>query len=223
MAKKRKNSGFDFLLIPKLLIFLALFLGIGMLVQGVKEQMELKNRIAGYETVEGYFIDTGVYSQGHSTGRHHRAPSHYLIYEYHVDGVRYTVRTDHGTGAIPPLGHAKTIHYDPRDPAQAVVSGTNAPSILIVMGLMFTLIPLVMMLAVLANTGALGRLTFNIMDIVVGLVTLVISVGFMYLMAGSFSPLALFSAAGPIALIPMMLGAAGLLLMVRGLRGKSGS
>lgn len=220
MAKKKKASGFDIFIIPKLLIFLALFLGIGMLVQGLKEHFELRNRIAGYESVEGYFIDTGLYSSAHSTGRHHQGATYYLIYEYQVDGVRYTAKTDHGSGVIPPLGHAKTIYYDPLNPSKAVISGTNGPSILIFIGLMFTLVPLVMLLAVLANTGALGKLSFNIMDIVAGLVTFVFGGGFWYLIAESFSLPALFSAAGPLALIPLMLTAVGILLIGRGFLGK---
>lgn len=220
MSKKQKNSGFDIFIVPKLLIFLVLFLGIGMLVQGVKEHIELKNRTVGYESVEGYLIDTGIYSQAHGTGRHHHAATYYLVYEYHVDGVRYTVKTNYGTGTIPPQGSAKTIHYDPHTPSKAVISGTNGPSILIVAGLMFTLVPLVMILAVLANTGALGKPTFNIMDIVMGLVLLVIGGGFIYLMAGTFSPLVLFAVAGPFALIPLMLAVVGLLLVGRGLLGK---
>lgn len=157
-----------------------------MLVQGLKEHFELQNRTAGYETVEGYFVDIGIYSSAHSTGRHHHGTTYYLSYEYQVDRVRYTAKTDHGTGVIPPHGHAKTIYYDPLAPSKAVISGTNCPSILIFIGLMFTLVPLVMILTVLANTGALAKLSFNIMDIVAGLVTFAFGGGFWYLIAESF-------------------------------------
>lgn len=109
-----------------------------MLAQGLKEHFELQNRIAGYETVEGYFVDIGIYSSSHSTGRHHHGTTYYLIYEYQVDG----------------------------------------------------------------------------------LVTFAFGGGFWYLIAESFSPLALFSAAGPLALIPLMLTAVGILLIGRGFLGK---
>ena len=128
-------------LIPKILVVLCLILGMGLFVEGSIEKVKFNKKTEGYESVEGYYIDHELYSEAKTTGRRQKQETYALIYAYSVEGQEYTVKTDYGTGVLPVYGAAKEIHYNPSNPAEAVVSGTNGPIIMIFIGLMFVLIP----------------------------------------------------------------------------------
>lgn len=208
--------------ISKFLVIISLIIGIELLCWGIGEKIEFSNRTEGYESVEGYLIDTDIYSEARLRARGRSKPTTYsLIYAYSVNGTSYTVETDYGTASIPQMGSVKTIKYNPADPSEAVVTGTNGPTIMIYGGLFFTLIPLVMILAFLAISGKLGKLTFNIMDIVIGLVFFVIGLASVYVISGTFSILPLLQYAGPFAAIPVMFVIVGVYMIWKGIFAKN--
>lgn len=186
------------------LIGLCILIGIGLLVFGVNKKIAYNNKIKGYESVDGYFVDTEVYSKSTRHGRHRTNTTYYLIYAYNVDGVEYTARTDYGSGAIPQKGSVKEILYNPENPSEAVVTGTNAAVFVIFMGIFFVLIPLVMIFGILDLGGIFEKLRFHFMDVIIGLVLLVVGLGVSYIIVGGFSLGKLFMLAGPFAVIPIL-------------------
>lgn len=211
------NKGF---LIPKILIILCLFVGIGLFAEGSIEKMKFNKNTKGYESVEGYYIDHELYSEAKTTGRRHKQATYALVYAYTVDGKNYTAKTDYGTGVLPDYGSVKTIRYNPSNPAQAVVSGTNGPIIMIFIGLMFILIPSVFIFFALMLKGTFDHLRINVMDIVAGGVLAIVGGGFIYIIADGFSLKRLWEMAGPVSLIPLMLFVVGLMVVFRGIFGQ---
>ena len=81
----------------------------------------------------------------------------------------------------------------------------------------FTLIPLAMLLILSAAGGRFGSLTFNLMDLAIGAVMVIIGGGAIYLIAGGFSLSELWMLAGSFGAIPILLIAAGVWLIGRGI------
>lgn len=211
------NKGF---FIPKFLVILCLLLGLGLIVEGSIEKGRFNKKTKGYESVEGYYIDHELYSEAKTTLRRHKKATYAMIYTYTVDGKDYTVKTDYGTGVLPEYGSVRTIRYNPDDPAQAVVSGTNGPIIMIFVGIMFVLVPSVFIFFSLVIKGVFDRWRINVMDIVAGGVMAVIGGGFIYIIADGFSLGRLWALAGPIGLIPLMMFGVGILVVFRGIFGQ---
>ena len=218
---KREKAGLNkAFLIPKMLVILCLIVGIGLFVEGSIEKAEFHRKTKGYEAVDGYYIDHELYSEAKTTGRRHKQATYALVYTYTVDGQSYTVKTDYGTGVLPDYGSVKMIRYNPADPAQAVVSGTNGPIIMMFIGLMFVLIPLVFIFFALMLKGTFDRLKINVMDIVAGGVLAIVGGGFIYIIADGFSLKRLWEMAGPVSLIPLLLLVVGLMVVFRGIFGQ---
>ena len=221
MIMKREKAGLSrAFLIPKILVVLCLVLGMGLFVEGSMEKIKFNKRTKGYESVEGYYVDNELYSEAKTTGRRHKQATYSMIYAYTVDGQDYTVKTDYGTGVLPEYGSVKTIRYNPSNPAQAVVSGTNGPIIMIFIGLMFVMIPSVFIFFTLVVKGTFDRLRINVMDIVAGGVLAIVGGGFIYIIADGFSLKRLWSLAGPVSLIPLMLLVVGMMVVFRGFFGQ---
>lgn len=201
--------------IPKILIILSFIIGVGLFLEGITSTIRYKEKTEDYESVEGYYKEYERHER--NSVRRGRRYTYYLIYEYHVDGVAYTVKTDYGSGVIPEVGTPKEILYNPANPAEAVITGVNGPKTMLFVGLMFIMVPSVMVLAFLAAIGKLGNLGFNIMDIIIGFVMLVFGFGFLYFMADGFSIIELFKRFGPFALIPLMFIVVAFFLFKRGL------
>lgn len=199
---------------PKILIILSFIIGVGLFLEGITSTIRYNEKTKNYESVVGYYKEYERHERNSVRGRRY---IDYLIYEYQVDAVTYTVKTDYGSGVIPEVGTAKEILYNPENPAEAVITGTNGPKIMLFIGLLFIMVPSVMVFAFLAAMGKLGNLGFNIMDIFIGLVMLVFGFGFIYFMADGFSIIELFKRFGPFALIPLMFIVVAFFLFKRGL------
>lgn len=218
---KQEKAGLNrAFLIPKILVILCLFVGFGLFVEGSIEKARFHKRTKGYESVEGYYVDNELYSKAERTGRRYKKATYSMIYVYTVDGQNYTVKTDYGTGVLPEYGSMKTIRYNPSNPAEAVVSGTNGPIIMIFIGLMFLLIPSVFVFFTLEMKGLFKRIRINVMDIVAGGVLALVGGGFICIIADGFSLRRLWALAGPVSLIPLMLLVVGVMVVFRGLFGQ---
>ena len=216
-GKAGLSKGF---LIPKILIILCLILGAGLFVEGSIEKVKFNQKTKGYESVDGYYIDSELYSEAKRTGRRYKEATYSMIYTYTVDGQNYTVKTDYGSGVLPEYGSVKTIRYNPSNPSQAVVSGTNGPVIMIFIGLMFVLIPSVFIFFSLMIKGVFDHWRINVMDVVAGGVLAIVGGGFIYIIADGFSLRRLWALAGPVSLIPLMLLIVGLMVVFRGIFGQ---
>lgn len=209
--------------VSAVLIAVCLVCGAAMLFFGVRGSWRLHQTTARYRSVDGYFSDYSVYSADRD------GTTYRLTYSYTVDGHRYTLSTDYGSGSLPEAGSVKTVLYNPDNPEEAVLSGVNRYTLLLWMGGLFTLAPLVFILGWLTVEGRLRRFSLDPLGLVIGLALIGAGAGSIYMIAGSFSLGSAF-AAGPWVLIPLILTAAGLYQTVRCLfqgikpkpRGKSG-
>lgn len=204
-------------IIPAFLLSICLIAGVLMLFFGIKGKIELDRRIQGYAVTEGYLIDTEVYIEHSTSTRRHRSDTYQLTYIYEVEGQEYTVKTDYGTGSVPALGSAKEIYYNPKNPQEAVISGTNSRTVMIFGGIMFTGIPLVFIMVFLQAMGILGKTRINVMDLVVGGVIGSIGAGMLYLIVGSFSVKAALQTMSFFAFIPYMFMIVAVWMFIRGL------
>lgn len=61
-----------------------------------------------------------------------------MTYIYKVDGKEYSITTDYGTNYIPDENSSREIKYNPNNPKEAVITGTNSKNSLIYFGAFFT-------------------------------------------------------------------------------------
>lgn len=194
------------------LICVCLLVGILLMAFGVKNAYELNKTTENYAVTQGQLVDYEVRESGTATDRSY---SYYYIYSYTVDGREYIVTADYGTGSSPKIGSEKGIKYDPQNPEKAVVSGINGSTVMIFVGVIFTLVSGVFVMVFLAGAGVFEKCRVRVFDLFIGLVPIVIGVGAFYLMGDGFSFKKAFSSGGPFALIPVLLVAAGVFIIVR--------
>lgn len=195
--------------IPVLLISVCLVVGLVLLAVGIRERVLYHRQTAGYQSTDGYFYDYSIYSSDRD------GTTYRLTYRYTVGGESYTVSTDYGSGTLPTYGSTRTVLYSPDNPAEAVLAGVNRQMLLLVLGGMFTLVPLVFILGWLSAAGRLARFSVDPLGLFIGFVFVVLGVSFYYLMAGSFSIVAAFSAAGLWVAVPILMAAVGSLQVIR--------
>lgn len=191
------------------MVILCILCGIAMLFLGIRGTFKLKKTIGNYETTEGYFGDYSIYnSDRHGT-------TYRLTYYYVVDGQEYSVSTDYGTNYIPERNSKKTIKYNPEQPQEAVITGSNSRVFLIFMGFFFIVIPLFVGYGALTAAGYMRELPMSIMDFAIGFVFAGIGAGFLYFQAGSFSIGEVFKSMGLWIAIPLMFIVVGVYLIIR--------
>lgn len=198
------------LIISAFLILVALTAGIWMLVSGIRGTIEQNALKEKYETVEGNLSDYALESPGgyDPVRRRHTNDTYRLTYTYFVEDIPYTVTTEYSTGAVPALGSARTVYYDPADPENAILGGVSVSSILLFGGFMFTAIPLIFILVGCSAMGWLPKTRIEWMDVIIGSITAGLGGGFLQFMEGGFHILMV---------IPWLLILAGVWLIIRGL------
>jgi len=200
----------------KFLILFLFVLGVFLLIRGVSENITLKNKTKDYVKVDGYFVDSEIYSEAKRIGRRYKNATYRLIYSYHVDEVDYTIKTDYGVGGLPSYGSVKTILYDPLNPSEAVICGTNGAAVQIYAGMFFTLFTSVFIFIGLEIKGVFKKFKVNMMDVIIGIVFLVIGIATLNIILGSFSLGDLLRIAGILAAIPILFIVVGIHMIWRG-------
>ncbi len=155
--------------------------GICMLFFGISGAVHQNQITKSYDTIDGYFTDYSIYSSDED------GTTYRLTYSYVLNYQEYTVSTDYGVGSIPEPGSVKTIKYNPKNPEEAVIVGSNQNSFLILMGILFTFVPLFIAYGALTTFGYLKRFPEKVVSIGIGILFTVIGVGIIYLQAGGFS------------------------------------
>ncbi len=109
------------------LLIICLLCGILMLFLGISGVMRTNRETKGYETVQGYLLDYRLYEKGEydPEKKEQTSDTYTLIYNYTVDGREYTASTDYGASFVPSIGSTKEIKYNPQNPQEAIVTGTN--------------------------------------------------------------------------------------------------
>ena len=202
---------------PKIGIFLiviCLLCGVFLLFLGIKDGLESYSLTQNYDETQGYFTDYTFYSSddGHTTYR--------LIYTYTVYGQTYSVATDYGSEILPAQNSIRTVKYDPFEPQNAVIAGGSSYSALLLVGAMFTFVPLVFIAVLLPAKGRVKSLMQNFLEYGIGLFFVFIGFGTIWMATGSINPLKIFESFHPALLIPLLMIAVGALVFFKTLARK---
>lgn len=216
--KKRSKWSFP-IVVTGFLVSIVLIVGIVLLFMGIKDTIKNAHISADYKSIEGTFVDYEVDYQSHIRNR--TSTTYYLIYEYEISGEIYTVKTDYGTGTLPPLNSTREIKYDPNNPENAMVGGSNGSHFMLLMGGFFTLGGMVFVLLALQIKGVFDKVKFDILGTYFGFVFVAVAFGivfFRYGETGSF--ITGLTSMGIFMVIPILFILAGGALMIKSICSK---
>lgn len=116
---------------------------------------------------------------------------YYAIYEYHVDGKRYTVQDSDYSYYKPTMGVKHVVYYDPENPSDSMTDLENGLGpILMVVGLIFGSTGLAFVMAWFNVNEAIIRIVLGAMMILMGFgIPFVIRSWFMFLFTAIFGVL----------------------------------
>lgn len=166
------------IVITGFLVSVVLISGIVLLFIGVKDTISNAYISANYESTEGTLVDYGIYNQSYKDGKEHI--TYYLLYEYKVSGETYTAKTDYGTGTIPPPNSTREIKYDPHNPENAMLGGSNSSHFMLLMGGFFTLGGMVFVLVALQIKGVFDKVKFDVLGTYIGFVLITVAFGIVF-------------------------------------------
>ena len=169
------------IVISSFLVGITLLSGIIFLFIGVKETYKLNKTTKDYITTNGYFIDYDIYS------RNKNGTTYKLIYNYEVNGKEYTVSTDYGNGNIPEKNSIRKVKYNPNNPSEAILLGTNSKNFLIYFGGFFTLGSIAFILVALQIRGVFDKIKINVIGFYFGFVFFIIGIGIILFQNGTTS------------------------------------
>lgn len=177
--KEYKNqSKFVFkAIVSCLLVCGVLIIGIACLIIGIKDTYYTNKNTKGYLTTIGYYKDYEIYDSHKENHDTKTSTTYRLIYVYEIDGKEYSIKTDYGSGAIPSTISSREIRYNPNNPEEAVLLGTNRNNFLIYFGAFFLLGGMVFVLGFLYVLGAFDKIKVNILGLYVGIVCLIVGIG----------------------------------------------
>ena len=132
---------------------------------------------------DGYFVDYNIYDVDED------GTTYQLVYTYEVEGNQYKTATDYGVGSIPEINSVRKVKYNPNNPSEAVLSGTNRSNFLIFFGAFFTLGGMVFALGALHIKGVFDGFRFDVIGTFLGFVFLIIGIGIILLQLGTVSSL----------------------------------
>lgn len=176
----------------KELLFISIFIlvGVVLLFFGVKSTYSRMEKTKNYVSIEGTFVGSNIYSSDDD------GTTYTLTYSYRVNGNKYEISTDYGTGSVPDIGTKKTIKYNPNNPHEAIISGMGSNGFLLIMGFMFVAIPLIILFTSIINrepnTGS--AVHQKLLSIIIGSVFSIIGGAFYYIMCSSGNSLSIISA-----------------------------
>lgn len=167
------------------LIGICLLAGALMLFFGIRGTYQLNRTTADYVVTDGYFSNYDVYNVDEENG----TTTYRLIYTYTVDGVNYEAATDYGTGTVPKWGSMRKVKYNPSNPQESVLSGTNGTNGLIYMGAFFTMCAIIFILAVCTAKGWFDKAKFDVMGLGIGIILTIMGIGVFMLQNGEHNSL----------------------------------
>ena len=190
----------------KLLAVLAILISIPLLYRGVSGAMRNHYAKESYVSTEA-FVSSYQEVQGKGSKRHRTY--YVLTYAYTVEGEVYYFTDDLRLNSLPPANYFREIRYDPANPENALLVGKSGSAASLLAGLMFLLIPAIMLFGWLIVTDRLHIRAENIFDVSIGLVMTVIGFGTIYGMTGTLSIITAFKEYSFIILIPLLMITAG--------------
>lgn len=190
----------------KMLAVLSIFISIPLLYKGISVAIQ------NHHVEDNYILTEAIVSgyrevQGKGSDRHR---TYYcLTYAYTVEGKIYYISDDLMIHTLPPANYTREVRYDPMNPENALLVGKSGSSASLLAGLMFLLIPAIMLFGWLIVTNRLRFGAANVFDICIGLVMAIIGFGTIYGMTGTLSILKAFKEYSFIILIPLLMITAG--------------
>jgi len=115
--------------------------GLFSFLRGIDETLKMNKNKEIYALTEGYYTDYEVYSRPTFSKYGLPHTTFFLIYEYQVDGERYTVKSDNATGQLPLTGSSRTVYFNPENPQKAVLDETDSIPADIWLGVLLILVP----------------------------------------------------------------------------------
>lgn len=191
----------------KLLSVLAIIISIPLLYKGVSGVMRNHNAKESYVSTEAT-VSSYQEVQGRGSKRH--CTYYSLTYAYTVEGEVYYITDDLLIRTLPPAGYSREVRYDPMHPENALLISKSGTSAGLLAGIMFLLIPAVMLFGWLIITDRLHIKAQNIFDVCVGLVMIVIGFATIYGMTGRLSIITAFEKHSFIIIIPLLMIIAGI-------------
>lgn len=181
--ENHKKSKFTFqIVVSTFLVMLVLVIGATCLFFEIRDTYRLNERTKDYLIVEGYYKDYDIYNID-TDGR----TTYKLNYLYKVDGEEYRISTDYGVGRIPEKNSIREIKYNPNNPNEAIVSGTNSSNFLIYFGAFFTLVGSAFVLKALSVKGVFDKVKIDVIGTYVGVVLLIVGIGIILFQNGTTS------------------------------------
>lgn len=166
LPEKKKSVGLGVFLI------LIMVPGVIMLAFGAKGALERHHQKQYYQTVKGVIKEVFVHEG--ENGNTYSAK-----YYYEVDGKGYTIKDSVSTSKAPQAGRTVSVHYDPDAPGEAFVERRiSTYGLLLLLGLMFTFIPLIIFLAEFTSTG--GRVKETLQGLLIGVLFTALGFGLLF-------------------------------------------
>ena len=153
------------------LVIICLLSGILMLFFGVKDSYNLNKLTKSYISTDGYFNSYEIYSSDKE------GMTYKLNYCYNVNGEEYMVSTNYGTNYIPKQNSIREVKYNPENPSESILVGTNNSNSLIFIGIFFTLVSITFILIAFSVLGYFDKVKFDIIGTYIGLVFFIIGIG----------------------------------------------
>lgn len=167
------------IIISCLLVILALLSGILMLFFGIKNTYKINKQTKNYLITNGYYTNYEIYKTDKE------GTSYKLIYTYQVDNKEYTISTNYGTNYIPEENSIREVKYNPNNPKDAILVGTNNSNTLIYAGAFFILGSLTFVIFGLTILGVFDKFKIDIIGTYIGFVFLIIGLGVILIQNGT--------------------------------------
>ncbi len=213
----KKETKFDFkVIVSVLLVATALLSGILMLFFGIRDTYRLNKEIKNYIATNGYYKDYEIYKTDED------GTTYKLTYAYTVDNQEYYIETDYATNYIPEKNSVREVKYNPNNPDEAVLVGTNSKNGLIYFGAFFTFGSLTFILAALSVSGYFDKFKVDIVGAYIGLLFFIIGIGIILVQTGTtMSLVKTIKSLGLWILIPIMFVIVGIYQFIKSLLHKN--
>lgn len=198
------------IIISGFLVGLCFLSGIIMLFLGITDTYKLNEISKSYTSTNGYFSHYDIYSSDKD------GTTYSLTYIYQVDGVEYTIQTDYGTNYVPNPGHIREVKYNPDNPQESILVGTNRSNGFLYIGAFFTLVSFTFILLALATLGYFDKFKIDIIGTYLGILFTIIGIGILLFQNGTTGSLIeTISSFGLWILIPFMFIIIGIFLIIK--------
>lgn len=209
--KSKTKLNIDFrILTSALLVIIVLLSGIAMLFLGIMDTYRLNSITKGYIATDGYYRECDIFSSDED------GTTYKLTYVYTVNNKEYSVTTDYGTNYIPEENSSREIKYNPNNPEEAIITGTNSKNGLIYFGAFFTFGSITFILAALSVLGYFDKFKVDILGTYIGFLFFIIGIGIILFQTGTTTSLIeTIKSFGLWILIPIMFIIVGIIQIVK--------